>query len=302
MTSETQFSHYINNVKNDNYHPYAELDKYIPESIENINHFIFYGKKHIGKYSQILHFLSKQSPTNLKYFKKVCIPLQKDTYITKMSDIHIEVDLSNFGCNARVIWNYIYQHINLMNINKKSIPLKYIVCKHFEKIHPELLDVLYYYMKENKMSFIIHTNSIGFLSDHFLDLFQILYFHQTKYVPHYSFTEVHYQNITKFILESKMNIDIYKLRETLYTVFILHLDINDCIRYMYEQVYPIVNIDGKRLLIEKTYQFYQYYYNNYRSIYHLEAIVVNYIHIVNEYKKSEGNIGTTHVTQLQTVT
>ena len=69
---ETTFEDYINTAKNKNMHPelltiYNSLSNEVNEN-KNI---IFYGKSGIGKYSQILLFLQKFSPTKLKYENKM---------------------------------------------------------------------------------------------------------------------------------------------------------------------------------------------------------------------------------------
>ena len=69
--TENHYIDYINEVKKKSLHPkikkkYGEL----PRDIINIPNVIFYGPPGIGKYSQVLYFLEKYSPSNLKYEKK----------------------------------------------------------------------------------------------------------------------------------------------------------------------------------------------------------------------------------------
>ena len=64
----------------------------------------------------------------------------------KISDIHFEVDMQILGCNAKILWNQLYYliiDIVSSRANKKGI----IVCKNFQDIHTELLDIFYSYMQ-----------------------------------------------------------------------------------------------------------------------------------------------------------
>lgn len=63
----------------------------------------------------------------------------------RISDIHYEVDIPSLGCNAKILWHDIYNHIvDIVSSspNREGI----IVCKNFHQIHNELLSVFYSYM------------------------------------------------------------------------------------------------------------------------------------------------------------
>ena len=147
---ETRFEDYINTNKKVNLHPKQQnLYKLFPEDMSDLNHMIFYGPPGVGKYTQVLLGIKKYSSTNLKYLRKINITYQKKRdYCFKTSDIHFEIDMSLLGCNAKILWNEIYNHIiDILATKPKAHGI--IICKNFHTIHNELLDVFYSYMQTN---------------------------------------------------------------------------------------------------------------------------------------------------------
>ena len=109
---DTHFEDYLASHDKVSLHP--KLSKFynlFPESLKKLKNMIFYGPKGVGKYTQMLAAIRKYSPTDLKYEKKISITHNKNVYILKLSDIHFEVDMSLLGCNSKVLWNEIYNHV-----------------------------------------------------------------------------------------------------------------------------------------------------------------------------------------------
>jgi len=176
---ETHFEEYINSNKKVNIHP--ELDKIyetFPKDIKDMRNIIFYGPPGTGKYTQMLKSIKMYSPSNLKYEKKINIEFQKQQYFFKISDIHYEIDMSLLGCNSKIIWNEIHQQfidIISMKPDKSGI----IVCKYFQEINTELLDIFYSYMQKNidsniHLIFVIITENISFIPDNILNCCEII--------------------------------------------------------------------------------------------------------------------------------
>ena len=91
----------------------------------------------------------------------------------------------------------------------------------------------------------------------------------------------------KIIKEMVSNEDInfVKFRDLLYDIFIYNLDINDCIWYILTNLIissSNVTNNMSEILI-KTYNFLQYYNNNYRPIYHLESYLLYLVKVINGY-------------------
>lgn len=284
-------------------------------------HFIFHGPCGIGKYSQVLLFLSMLSPTKLEYEKKIIIHKQKNQdIILKVSDIHIEIDLSTLGCNAKQLWNEIYNHIQDLTQYKTST-IRYVVCKNLHKIHPELLDVIYYYIQNQlhySLKFILISECISFLPEYMLNVFEILSFRRpsiVSYKQHTHFDHKHtdlkdietllkfpledkkiyikeyYHGISKELLQYIIKPDsskIYELRDHIYKMLIYNVNIHHCLFYILENLIYLDKIDNNNIIeiVNKLVSFYKTYYNNYRSIFHIESVIIQILLIVNRKPKT----------------
>jgi hypothetical protein len=86
---------------------------------------------------------------------------------------------------------------------------------------------------------------------------------------------------------SQEDIKFVRFRDLLYDIFIYNLDINDCIWYILTTLLEndsnnnLTNNISKILI--KTYNFLQYYNNNYRPIYHLESYLLYLVQVNNGY-------------------
>jgi hypothetical protein len=74
-------------------------------------------------------------------------------------------------------------------------------------------------------------------------------------------------------------------RDILYDLLIYNLDIYESIWYILNHYIQNNKIKSKNIseILLKTYEFFRYYNNNYRPIYHLENFFFNLIRIINEY-------------------
>lgn len=178
---ESHFEEYISSVERFNLHP--ELLEYynkFPENISDFENLIIYGGGGIGKYSQVLYFLKKYSPSNLKYEKKITITNEKQTYVYHISDIHYEIDMSFLGCNSKTLWHDIFFHIvDIISIKKNKIGI--IVCKNFHMIHSELLEIFYSYIQQYnnpqsniQIKFILVSEHISFIPNQILNVCEII--------------------------------------------------------------------------------------------------------------------------------
>ena len=74
-----------------------------------------------------------------------------------------------------------------------------------------------------------------------------------------------------------------KFRDLLYDIFIYNLDITDCFWYIFSQLIErkLLNSDDLKLIMIKTFTFFQYYNNNYRPIYHLENFLLYVVSVIH---------------------
>lgn len=304
---ESHFDDYI--IKNNAFNLHPELDNIKKTILNNKNlstNLLLYGPMGVGKYTQALSILKLVSPSKLKYEKKLTIVSNKVEYFIKISDIHFEIDMALLGCNSKILWHEIYTQIVdiiFTKNNKQGI----ILCKNFQDVHSELLDIFYSYIQKNnfsiKLYFMIITNEISFIPTNILNACKIInisrptkkmYSKCSKHIIankipdninniKYLYSENRSTNLTipyKIICNKIISIitnintlNYSKLRECLYDILIYNLDIGNCIYYIIDQLVKenFINSSDKlsKILID-MYIFLKYYNNNYRPIYHLE--------------------------------
>ena len=311
--TENHYIDYINEVKKKSLHPkikkkYGEL----PRDIINIPNVIFYGPPGIGKYSQVLYFLEKYSPSKLKYEKKMNIKSNKDIYSYKISDIHYEIDMMLLGCNSKILWHDIFNNIiDIINTKKNKIGI--IVCKNFHEIHTELLECFYSYMQKKlfstiKIKFILITENISFIPNNIIKSCYILNFSRPSKNLYETTLNLKVKtktplNIKNLFLEDSNNTLPYKktcdeiisnitdlnelnyelLRQIIYDLLIYNYNIGESIYYI---IYTLINKnliknDDYIELMINTYHFLKYFNNNYRPIYHLENFILYLTKIIH---------------------
>lgn len=327
---QTRFEEYTNEVHKLNIHP--KLEKYykqFPHDFQQLGNLIFYGPSGVGKYSQMLYAIQRYSPSELKYERTLSITYEKKQYLFKISDIHYEVDMALLGCNSKLLWNDIYQQIIdiLSAKTNKTIACGIIVCKNFHNIHSELLDNFYSYMQQNNqpihhVKFILLTQEISFLPEAILNACEVIHVPRPTKKCYERFTKdkgivlEHITNIkyltsgtTELMQPYKITCNkilhemthIYELkflkfRDLLYDLFIYHLDIHDCIWYILTNLIQTKVLHASNLsdVLLQTHNFFRFYNNNYRPIYHLESYLFYLISVIHGFRKSipySGNHG-----------
>lgn len=314
---ETSFEDYLNSSKTHNLHPnLVKVFSKFPKDVNNIHHMIFYGPPGCGKYTQMLNFIKKYSPSELKYEKRIMVTYNKKQFFYKMSDIHYEVDMGLLGCNAKLLWHEIFVQIT-DSINAKTNKIAIVVCKNFHLIHGELLDIFYSYMQKytdtQTMKFILISEHVGFIPSNIIQCSEILpiprptktnynkCFHNTlpKNVALKDITnckniilkmdqiDQNKQICDKLIhhINNYKNMKYMEFRDNIYDIFIYNLDISECVWYILEMLIlkkSITNEIELDKILYKTYSFLKYYNNNYRPIYHLESYLFYLISIIHE--------------------
>ena len=307
---ETKFEDYINQVDQATLHP--ELLKFF-NNIKNHYNFqyhnlIFYGPPGTGKYSQALKFIENFSESKLKYERKINIPTIKNTiYNIKNSDIHYEIDMDLLGCNAKLIWNDIFKAI-LDSVLSKQTHAGIILCKNFHKIHNELLDIFYSYMKcldhrNIKISFILITESLSFIPHSILNKCYTINIKKPSNKTYKTVLNINSLNtdlinsltnikdlkadidtkesertFIKSIINSIIKNDVISLdfRNYIYNIFIFNLDVHDAIYKILEYFIKNNQLEKEILtdVIHFLTDFLKLYNNNYRPIYHLERFIL----------------------------
>ena len=313
---ETHFEDYLLSNQRENLHPkLSKVFSNFPKNIQDLKHVIFYGPNGIGKYTQMLKSIKKYSNSELKYEKKISIPFNKQSYFFKISDIHYEIDMSLLGCNSKLLWHEIYMHL-IDIISSKTDKSGIIVCKYFHEINSELLDNFYSYMQVNNncsinLKYFIITEEISFIPDNILNCCQIIniprptktlynkcFQNKLKVVENitniknlHNYTEElnePYKMICNKIIHVMIHVDelkYLKFRDLLYDIFIYNLDITNCFWYIFSQLIEqkLLNSEDLKLIMIKTFTFFQYYNNNYRPIYHLENFLLYVVSVIHRF-------------------
>lgn len=304
---ETKFEEYIENVKKNNFHKYLKNTlNFFGSDIRNLNHMIFYGKKGIGKYSQVLNFISRYSQSELKYERKINYKYNnKYEYTFKLSDIHFEIDVEMLGCNSKILFNELFYHIlDVCETTQRQNNL--IVLKNFHKINSDLLDIFYSYMhtlyeKNMKIVFILITENISFIPKNIVDKCSIISLSEPNIKTIKNKKIENLKDIKLGLQKKDININstlvnvIYKniinykdinfilFRDNIYDLFIYNIDVEKVIYCIIGQLvsdgYFKNDLD---IILNDVYLFLKYYNNNYRPIYHVELIFFKMIKLIHK--------------------
>ena len=305
----THFEEYIHAADQIPLHPkLSKLYNTFPDKLQNLRNIILYGPRGVGKYTQALSIIRRYSPSNLKYEKKLTVNSQKGTYISKISDIHFEIDMSLLGCNSKVLWNDIYNHIVdviMSRFNHSGI----ILCTNFQCIHSELLDNFYSYMQSIHntsldIKFIIITEQVSFIPNNILQCSKLIRIprpsknaykncikknlNQNNEISEITNIKaialnehplprqntIICNNIINILLQPK-TLNYNELRDKLYDIFIYGLDVHQCIFDIIDKLITDNHIKFEDVadILVKTYNRIHLFNNNYRPIYHLEALM-----------------------------
>jgi hypothetical protein len=178
---ETHYEEYIHSIDQYNIHPemIATYDQF-PKSLSQFGNLIVYGPPGSGKYSQVLYFLKKYSPSELKYDKKITCQTDKVEYNYHISDIHYEVDMALLGCNSKILWHELFlQIVDIVSVKTEKIGI--IVCKNFHLIHNELLEIFYSYIQHYnhptaniQIRFVIVSEHVSFIPKNIIQACKII--------------------------------------------------------------------------------------------------------------------------------
>jgi hypothetical protein len=312
----SRFEEYISECGSSNLHEeLIDITNKLNKKIKKQNNLIFYGPSGTGKYTQALFYISQFSPTGLKYERKIIVSTNsKKSYQFKLSDIHFEIDMQLLGCNAKVLFNEIYNNI-IDIVSTKQNKTFYILCKNFHTIHSELLDIFSSYMQSLnhmniKLIYVLITENLGFINNDILNRCQIIPVKRPSKKTYEKTLKVNInkkihtiENIKNIIskiddlddINNKIikqligsiidykNINHLQFRDTIYNIFIFNLDLNEC---LYEIItYFIKNKtltnDNIDKVLFKLCSFLKLYNNNYRPIYHLESFLYYLCKVVN---------------------
>jgi hypothetical protein len=274
------------------------------------NNIIVYGPVGVGKYTLCLSGMQHISPTNLKYSKKLWVSYEKTQYVVNMSDVHYEIDVSQLCYTSTMLWHEIFQQIlDSMTFPTANTP-KIILCKEFQEITRELLDVLYIYMQEPRIRFVILTTSVGFIPSNIISAcskiiavprpskakYASMLTHMDKPRSTISTINIRYPSsppnhihICNTVILHILDITQFNylvFRNIIYELLTYNLDIPASIWYILRSLLTSRSIpsDCVNDVVLKTITILAKYNNNYHNIYHLEYFCCYLVSVIHSSK------------------
>jgi len=241
------------------------------------NHYLFYNKNNYNGYLYSLQAIKKYSPSNLKYSRKIELQLNNNEYLFNISDIHVEIDFTLLGVNECNIFQELFVHIKENMLHNKRFII--ILCLNFEHIKKELLKIFYSFMNDNGIKFIFISNQVSFLEENILNNIVV------KRIENKNSTEISPQttlNSNILCINEIVEIIIHKnksfveIRDKLYNLLIKNYNIYDYVMGILFKLIEMKYIDKDNIdkIFKKTIHILKKYNNNYRSIFHLEHLIL----------------------------
>jgi len=176
---DTTCSEYIAASKRVDMHPeLAPIAESMPGSLNQLGNLIFYGPSGAGKYTQFLRFIEHYSAAGGLKTEKMTATTEKQKYEYHISEIHYEIDMALLGCESKKLWNECFlQIVDVVSTKKSKCGI--ILCKNFQAIHSELLDVFYSYMQHCRalsihIVFAILTEHVSFIPNRILQCCKLI--------------------------------------------------------------------------------------------------------------------------------
>lgn len=175
---ESTCNEYIQAGKQFDLHPeLASLPKCMPTALSQLGNMILYGPSGAGKYTQFLRLIEAYSDNKLKT-EKMKVQTEKQEYEYYISDVHYEIDLALLGCESKKLWNEaFFQVVDVVSAKKSKSGI--ILCKNFNAIHSELLEVFYSYIQHCRtlpihIAFVLLTEHVSFIPNRILQCCKII--------------------------------------------------------------------------------------------------------------------------------
>ena len=245
------------------------------------NHYLFYNKNDYQNYIYSLQSIKLFSPSQLKYSRKIELKLNNNDYFFNTSDIHIEVDFELLGVNECNIFLELFNHIkeNLLQ-QKENI---FVLCIHFEKIKKELMKIFYSLMNEKKIKFIFLSSQVSFLDHNILSqiIIKRIENNQKNILYKNNDYKEKVDSLIEIILSGKST--ILNIREKVYQLLIRNYDIYECLNYLMMEliIHEFIDTDNIIIIFKNFIHIMEKYNNNYRSIFHLEYLIIYLMNLKN---------------------
>jgi hypothetical protein len=248
-------------------HP--EIDAATFPSMTEFKNLILYGPAGAGKYTQMLRIVRRYSAHHLKYDKRVPMTANEETYMVRISDVHYEVDMATLGCTPKVVWHEL--HSQITEIIQCKFPDRHgiIVCKNFQAVDAELLEIFYSYMQD-RVRYILLTDALAFIPNNVTARCRLIAVPKVASRPRTDSVRFLCEKVISSVKENK---PITAIREDLYAILVYDVDPEACIWYFVQKAMKHRDCKERNWMLQKLSTSMRYYTTNYRPIYHLESVV-----------------------------
>lgn len=246
----------------------------------DINNLLFYGSNESTLYSYAINYLQQKSPSELVYEKKIIVSYNSNEYIYRISDIHIEINFEFLGCIAKNLWAAIFSQILELAGTKKFI----ILCRNFCSVNNELIDNFYTYMNQDKsnIKFIFLVNNISCLPKELVDCSILIPIKKATSLLKNKTIINNYENKVFELIKNYKLFSVKNIRAVLYDILIYQIDVYELFYNLLKKINTELEPSQEKMLklLNEINNILKLFNNNYRSIYHLENMVLSIITIL----------------------
>jgi hypothetical protein len=248
-------------------HP--DLDALPLPALADFQNLILYGPAGGGKYTHMLRIVRRYSAHHLKYEKRIPMVINDTTYVVRISDVHYEVDMATLGCTPKVLWHEI--HAQITEIIQCKFPDRHgiIVCKNFQAIDGELLEIFYSYMQDS-VRYILLTDALSFLPTNVTGRCRVIAVPKVATRPRVDSVAFLCQKVVDALRDHQA---ISAIREELYTILVYDVDPEACMWFFVQRSFRGRSAKERHEMLQRLATSMRYYTTNYRPIYHLESVV-----------------------------
>jgi hypothetical protein len=179
--------------------------------------------------------IAPQSPSNLKYKRKMEVEVNGDSYHFTVSDIHFEIDFELLGTNSNNVWIEFTNNAQYIAGTHETTPFFFVLCRNFHLIEDDMLVMFHVYMRYPKFRFILCTQHMSYLPSSIKEISELV--HLKKWCTElYGRSYMTYCDaiMQDYVLgDADEVIDLFKLREKLYQLSTFNFDLHQCMRHMF---------------------------------------------------------------------
>ena len=249
-----------------------KLFSYLSQGDIRVPNLLIYGANDDENYKTFIDYIDSFSPNNTTKRLRINMLSGYDISIKK-GNLHFELDMDMIT-NTKV-WVELYDHIRDIIIAKKMNRC-ILLLKNFQRISLDILETFYSMLEDTdggKLSFVILTRSITFINQSIQKRFVVV---KPKCKSGNSLHESYKivcDHIVKFIVTID-DINYHDIRTNAYKILTNNLNQNDCVTYIIDELIRGKYVSITREFLDNITLHINGINKNYRSIYHLEGLLV----------------------------